>query len=291
MIDQAILDILMSGYGGGGGRAPNLPRTRELDMSGLGPDPADSPRGSSLQDMYDFLMTPRHRRERSSHGAITHYGPSRRASVSPDDQQAAEQIMAQMQADEAHKAKMGRVNRADQMMVGRGPEAGGTMTFGGQEATIGPKGPMTSEQRMGALTGGIQPDPILEAEVGRRATQTAVESAVRQNLQNAEDAERFAAKTERAFEEERYKYPQLEEYADIPLSGLVQMLDDGELPPHIEKFISTSLKDYKNAIEQKKMWQARADAVMGVGGGGGGGVQDIDFYLGEDGQMMPNGPR
>ena len=112
-------------------------RQRDVDLSGLGPDMGDEYTGDSMEDFYDYLLTPRHQRERSQHGAITHYGPSRFASVRPEDAGMAQMIMSLMENKEIHEysgatreSDLARRAAADEMMMPQG-RGGGQVTFTG----------------------------------------------------------------------------------------------------------------------------------------------------------------
>jgi len=137
----------------------------------FGPDSSEAYAGDSMEDFYQYLLTPRHHKSWGGSGAIRHFGPSRNASVRPQDAAMADLIMQQMAKDEERKYKaeayesdLGRRQAADSLMAGRGEGAGGTMSFGGQTATIAPKAPLTPEQRMTVQAGGYEPDPVLVAE-------------------------------------------------------------------------------------------------------------------------------
>jgi hypothetical protein len=100
----------------------------------VGQPPTDEYSGDSLEDFYEYLLTPRHQMERSGQGAITHYGPSRYASVSDEDAKMAEFIMQQMNAQDerefagsVRESELGRRQAADEMMIPEG-QGGGSMT-------------------------------------------------------------------------------------------------------------------------------------------------------------------
>ena len=238
-----------------------------------------------MQDLYDFLMTPRNRRERTSHGAITHYGPSRRASVSPEDQQAASVIMAQMQADEMHQEKMGRVSRADQMMTGRGPEAGGKMTYGDKEGTIGPKPALTPEDRMTGLAGGMDVDPfgLAESRYGG-TTEGGDRTEVRLNLQNAQKAGASAQKIISELESERMTYPELDRFEGISIQELADKWMNGELSKEDAQVAGKLLGQYRAFRHSERLWEARAEGAQKRNAAGQ--VQGVTDYLGEDGQIV-----
>jgi hypothetical protein len=110
---------------------------RDVDLSGLGPDAGDEYTGDSMEDFYDYLLTPRNQRERSQHGAITHYGPSRFASVNPEDAAMAQMVMQLMEGEDVREfnqtnreSDMARRAAADEMMMPQG-RGGGQMTFTG----------------------------------------------------------------------------------------------------------------------------------------------------------------
>jgi len=163
------------------------------------PDPSTEFSGGSLEDFYDYLTTPRHQREMSQHGAITHYGPSRYASISPEDAAMAEVVLNQIEAgrqmdfaEGERKAQEERRRAADQLMSDRRRErsgGGGTISFSGSPMEsggfAGPGGtrwavpsaslpvggggggerkPLTEEERMILYGGGYSPDPITQAE-------------------------------------------------------------------------------------------------------------------------------
>jgi len=117
---------------------------REVDMTGMGPDPYDEYTGDSLEDFYEYLMTPRHQRQRTQEGAITHYGPSRFASVRPEDAAMADMIMRQMEAGDAREytqevrgSDLARRGAADQLMM---PEGRGGGSIDISDARTAPPG-------------------------------------------------------------------------------------------------------------------------------------------------------
>lgn len=112
-------------------------RQRDVDLSGLGPDMAEEYTGDSMEDFYDYLLTPRNQRQRSQQGAITHYGPSRFASVSPENAGMAQMIMQLMEGEDirefnqtTRESDMARRAAADEMMMPQG-RGGGQVTFTG----------------------------------------------------------------------------------------------------------------------------------------------------------------
>jgi hypothetical protein len=174
---------------------PRVHQTRDVDLSGLGPDAGDEYTGDSMEDFYDYLLTPRNQRQRSQHGAMTHYGPSRFASVNPEDAAMAQMVMQLMEGEDVREfnqttreSDMARRAAADEMMMPQG-RGGGQMTFtggageGSQEPTrfgapaaggpgwaqgaanpqgiqIGggpppPQGPVSDRDRMLAAAGGV----------------------------------------------------------------------------------------------------------------------------------------
>ena len=103
----------------------------------VGQGSADEYSGDSMEDFYEYLITPRHQMERSGQGAITHYGPSRYASVNPEDAKMAEFLMKQMEAESELEYNKGlresdlrRRSAADEMMMPQG-QGGGSISFAG----------------------------------------------------------------------------------------------------------------------------------------------------------------
>lgn len=118
---------------------PYMPES--TSQVGLGPDPADVYGGDSMEDFYEYLLTPRHHKRWSGSGAIKHFGPDRFASISPEDAAMAEILLGQMEAKAQHEfqgevreSELGRRQAADRLMEGRTrqPGAGGEITWGAQ---------------------------------------------------------------------------------------------------------------------------------------------------------------
>lgn len=152
----------------------------------VGQPPTDEYSGDSLEDFYEYLLTPRHQMERSGQGAITHYGPSRYASVSPEDSKMAEFIMQQMNAQDEREftgslreSELGRRAAADELMMPQG-RGGGYMTVdtvpgqpapgsaptrfgGGQTRPTGPG--MASMEVGGGMPQGPPPGPPAELTI------------------------------------------------------------------------------------------------------------------------------
>lgn len=243
-----ILDLLMGGFGGGGGGAPNLPQERELDFSDLDVGPDDEFEGDSLQEFYDYLMKPRHRREAwSSPGGGMHgYGPAREATISPENMQMAELIKGRMDEDRARKETERRMTRAESLMTGRGPGAGGTMSVPGKEPiTIGPKGPLTPEEQAEAMAGGVPMEPMIAADAKRAETDRRDALATQKQImayeKNAAAYQLKIAEFKENFEKDRSKYEgeggQLQNYVGVPAEELKRMWKNGELPEGVKTFL------------------------------------------------------
>lgn len=120
---------------------------------GLGFDPAAEYGGGGIEEFYDYLMTPRHHQQWSGGGAIRHYGPSRYASVRPEDAAMAELLLKQMDMESAleynkslRSSDLARRKAADEMMMPP-PQGSGSVTFTGgaggpsAETRFGTRGP------------------------------------------------------------------------------------------------------------------------------------------------------
>jgi len=259
-------------------------------MSGLGPDPSEEPRGSTLQDLYDFLMTPRHRRERSISpgGRFTHYGPSRRAGVSGEDQAAAKLIMQQMKEDEEHKIAMDRLKKSDTLMTGRGIEAGGTMSVPGKDPMmIAPKPAMTSADRMTAQAGGIPTDPILEQSVraSARGNMTATGKAQWDKfaMGQEEKASTLAAKV---MTEVVQFWPELEtEFKGNNWDAIVQKFIDSEVSDLAKTRLGPHITQYLEYLARAREGRLKGQAFDIFTGSE---IQDANEYaVGGDGQINP----
>lgn len=159
-----------------GGNLANL----QFDMSMPSSDFSGGYTGSSLPDFYDYLMTPRHYQQWSGTGAIRHYGPSRYASVRPQDAAMAGEVLKQIDAqnimtaeEEARQSELGRRRAADELMreargygggtisMGQGPAIQSEEIKGRRGAPIDMDDPVTRAILYG---GGYQPDPERQAE-------------------------------------------------------------------------------------------------------------------------------
>lgn len=115
-------------------------KTRSIETPGYGPDAGDEYGGDSMEDFYDYLLTPRHQKRWSGSGSIKHFGPDRYASVSPEDAAMAEIILGQMEAKAQHEfqnaareSELGRRQAAERLMEERtrAPGGGGSISFTG----------------------------------------------------------------------------------------------------------------------------------------------------------------
>ena len=240
---------------------------------GLGPDPADAYGGDSMEDFYEYLLTPRHHKRWSGSGAIKHFGPDRFASVSPEDAAMAEILLGQMEAKAQHEfqnevrgSELGRRRAAEELMTGRGPGAGGEISFGGRTEKIAPKGPMTADERMTAQAGGFGPSPIdiagAEAEAYGSRYRGSSGSQDRLNRNDALKAHQAAtiARGELA-QELRFEKG---DFAGADPDDLAElyMQDPAQVPDHLVGLVN----EY---IAKLQTWNALAQ-----GGGGGGDVTD-----------------
>ena len=155
--------------------------TRSIDMGGMGPDPTEEYTGDSMEDFYQYLLTPRHHKSWGGSGAIRHFGPSRTASVRPEDAAMADLIMQQMMKDQereytadVYESDLARRAAADELMMpeGRGggviqPAHGYTNLAGGSGAPIqvggglpegpqGSRGPLSREDEYVLQAGGVE---------------------------------------------------------------------------------------------------------------------------------------
>ena len=279
-----MLDMLMQQYMNP--PPPNVPQQRTLDMTGLGPDPADFPTEPGLQGYYDFLMTPRTHRQASQHGSFTHYGPSRRATISDEDRESANLIMEQMRNEEQYNLISDRQKRADEIMTGRGPGAGGTMSMGDKTMQIKPKGPMTSPERMGAMAGDIPADPIQEAQIRASARGNMTSAGELAYQKAAAKAGQDALEMKSKIMEGMQLDPELDPYREMGFEGLVKEFQAGKLPSGVVRLIGPHIERYLAYKASEESSLASLATVQRLGGNE---VQGVDAYLADDGQINPVG--
>jgi hypothetical protein len=268
---------------------------RDVDLSGLGPDAGDEYTGDSMEDFYDYLLTPRNQRERSQHGAMTHYGPSRFASVNPEDAAMAQMVMQLMEGEDVREfnqtnreSDMARRAAADEMMMPQG-RGGGSVSYGGLEGDPrmtgpqlpGEEHPMQTQQ----IGGGMPPGPPpAQGPVSDRDRMLAAAGGV-----GGADESRVAAA---AAQGEGYPQggggPSMADRRDI---GRLQE-ELGILGLDIERqasaspemagmdargiatvFLTTPDKVPRELVEPIKIWLLKQSRISGTYGGGGGGGQ------------------
>lgn len=121
-------------------------KTRSIETPGYGPDAGDEYGGDSMEDFYDYLLTPRHQKRWSGSGSIKHFGPDRYASVSPEDAAMAEIILGQMETKAQHEfqnaareSELGRRQAAERLMEERTRQegSGGSIQYGMEGGVTG----------------------------------------------------------------------------------------------------------------------------------------------------------
>lgn len=277
--DPAILDILMQGqYGGGQPEMLSWERLQGME-----------PLSQRPEDVYDYLMTPRYGREFTQAGPYQHYGPSRYATIPPENRAMAETIMDRMQKERMGEEDQRRMAEARSIMTGRAPGTGGEITLGGRTETIAPKGPLTPEEQVGAMAGGMPVQPLIEAQA-KKAQTAAKENQYQENLRKyyiaqAEDYRLKAAKKSEAFENDREKFAELDPYKDENLESLVLKWQAGELPANVAKLLAKHLTEYLELKNLEKSNLDKAEAVDVAGGPG----QAVDLVPGPGGTFIPAG--
>jgi len=113
------------------------------DLGVIGGPDSGGYSGDSLEDFYDFLMTPRRQQRWSGSGGIRHYGPDRDPSINPEDAAMAEIIMQQMEterantaAEEVRQSELARRRAQDEILMPSG-KGGGSISFEGGEPMEG----------------------------------------------------------------------------------------------------------------------------------------------------------
>ena len=266
----------------------------EFDTTGLGPDPSAEYTGSSMEDFYEYLLTPRHQREFSGKGAISHFGPSRYASVAPEDAAMAEFLMKQMEAEENLKtgkafneSELARRKAADEILMPQG-RGGGMMSMGGGEPIQVGRGmepppalpPMDERSRQTLLAGGGGTDPITQAEnsasaYGRGMMTEGQRYGVDKDVIRAKQAAAEAAvELESSYLPEGWEGLTADQIVQKALSS-----DPREVPPEVRKKIGLYHAAKQTLVEMER---------AGQGGGGGGAATPTDrIYNPKTGQTEP----